>query len=307
MTDAQPGSPSVAIVIPSYGRPDLLTRTLDSIVEATWPTGFGALRVVENGPRGEIETVVSQYADQIPLQYLNEPKLGLSAARNAGFAHCDEDIIIFFDNDVRVERDALLAYRRAFDEHGTACFYGGAVLADYVTAPHEWLLSSLPPSAKGFDLGEEDCVLDGPWLIGPSMAFPRGLLYPAGGFDPIGATGPSGGLGEETRLQLRLMEAGYTGRYVAGARVWHYVPPENCSPEWALKRAYRRGLTDGQLTYGRGIERWMVRRSAELLMQLGWARLRGRSLADRFWLEREWARFRGVMAGCRPSRPTNET
>src|SRR5699024_4272513 len=177
------------------------------------------------------------------------------------------------------------------------------VLAEYVTPPADWLRTYLPPSACGFDLGEEDFWLDEPSLIGPSMAFPRRSLLAVGGFDSIGATGTRGGVGEEPRVQRKLFNAGWRGRYVAQARVWHYVPPENCSPEWALRRAYRHGLTASLSArqQGRrpGVQRWMIRRVVVLEAQCRWARLRGRSLSERFSMERERAWHHGVMAGCR--------
>lgn len=313
MTDFLPtdNAPSVAVVIPAYGRPELLARTLESMTRAVWPSGFETVRVVENGPRGEIESVVRRYTELLPVRYQHEPTLGLSAARNAGLACCETDIVLFFDSDIRLENDSLLAYRRAFDECGINSFYGGPISPDYVRPPAEWLHAFLPPSARGFDLGEDDFWLarpspdrlDKPLLIGGNMAFPRLPLLEVGGFDPVGASGDRGGVGEETRVQLRLFEAGYHGRYVAGARVWHYVPVENCSPEWALGRAYRHGLTDGLMARksGRrsGVQRWMIRHAVELEARCLWARLRGQSLSERFSTEWKRARFRGLMAGCR--------
>lgn len=137
------------------------------------------------------------------------------------------------------------------------------------------------------------------------MAFPRLPLLEIGGFDSIGAAGDRGGVGEETRVQLKLFEAGYSGRYVADARVWHYVPAENCSPEWALGRAYRHGLTRGLIAHKNGapvgVQRWMVRQAMALEARCLWARLRRRPLPERFPMEWKKARFRGVIAGRRGS------
>lgn len=46
-------------------------------------------------------------------------------------------------------------------------------------------------------------------------------------------------------MQVRLLQAGLVGRYVPGAMVWHFVPASRCSREWALTRAYRKGIAQG--------------------------------------------------------------
>lgn len=112
------GSPSAAFVIPAQGRTERLARTLDSMTKAIWPSGFEAVRVVENGPKAKIEAVVHQYIDRLPIQYYNESAPGASIARNAGLFQYAEDIVIFFDNDICIEPHTLLAYRRAFDANG---------------------------------------------------------------------------------------------------------------------------------------------------------------------------------------------
>lgn len=56
-----------------------------------------------------------------------------------------------------------------------------------------------------------------------------------GGFNE--RRGPGTGVrGQEYDMQERLLAAGVVGRYLPDALVWHYVPRERCSPEWALAR-----------------------------------------------------------------------
>ena len=70
-----------------------------------------------------------------------------------------------------------------------------------------------------------------------------------GGFDPRlgpGAHAPGAGAnptGQERELQLRLLQSGRKPVFVPDARVWHWVPAERCSPEWALERAARRATS----------------------------------------------------------------
>ena len=48
-------------------------------------------------------------------------------------------------------------------------------------------------------------------------------------------------------MQRRLVTAGLKAVCVPQALVYHWVPRERCSPEWALERAYRNGIRSGLL------------------------------------------------------------
>ena len=77
----------------------------------------------------------------------------------------------------------------------------------------------------------------------------RGHLLPARALPARlgpGAHAPGAGAnptGQERELQLRLLQSGRKPVFVPDARVWHWVPAERCSPEWALERAARRATS----------------------------------------------------------------
>ncbi|WP_372720933.1 glycosyltransferase family 2 protein, partial [Immundisolibacter sp.] len=238
-------TPGAAIVIPSYGRPDLLRRTLQSLVDARWPPSFAGVWVVENGPQTGLQALCQEFATRLPLHYVHEPQLGLSAARNAGAKSCQGEVILFLDNDLRVERDALQAYAQAFADYPEAGAFGGPLRPDYEMPPPAWLSGYLPWSVVGVDYGPDNRFMDEARLVGGNHAITWVALTEAGFFDAIGATGTRGGVGEETRLQERILAGGRRLVYVAGAAVWHHVPADNCSPQWALGRVFRHGLTRG--------------------------------------------------------------
>lgn len=298
-------SPRAAVVIPSYGRPDLLRRTLQSLVDAQWPPSCTGVWVVENGPQTGLEALCGEFAARLPLHYVHEPQLGLSAARNAGARACEGEVILFLDNDVRVEPGALHAYAAAFAAYPQAGAFGGPLQPEYETPPPDWLVPWLPWSAVGVDYGPDNRLMAEPRFVGLNHAVTRAALVEAGFFDAIGATGTRGGVGEETRLQERILASGRALVYVAGGLVWHHVPASNCSPQWALARVFRHGLTRGLLAPPRGrhclagAPLWAWQRWIKLTVRAYTRRLRGESLERRFSLEYERAEWAGVIAGCR--------
>lgn len=202
--------------------------------------------MVENDREPRCAGICAQYP-QLPVRYLQETTQGLSHARNAGWNAASGQIVLFFDDDIRVNPDTLAAYDEAFQTFGETSFYGGAVEPEYPdTPPPTWLEKHLPVSATGLYFSADQMTIEEPTFIGPNHAVPKALLSQIGGFDPVCATGSNaGGVGEEMRLQARLLAAGAPGRIVHRGVVHHYVPPDDCSPSWVIARRKRHGFTEG--------------------------------------------------------------
>ena len=89
--------PTVSIVIPTYKRPQLLSRAIDSVLAQTF-TDFEVI-VVDDDPAGSAEPIVRAYTDA-RVQYLkNEGVHGGSAARNTGIRAARAEYIAFLDDD----------------------------------------------------------------------------------------------------------------------------------------------------------------------------------------------------------------
>ena len=288
------------IVIPTYKRPEVLAQTLTALAACDWPSSFAGIWVVENGPESGAEEVCASFASRLPIHWVHVSVAGLSNARNVGIRESRGDIVLFLDDDIRPQKGALIAYARAFQENGTAAFYGGPVHPDYEKAPPEWLMPFLSMSAFGFSLGTRDKEVNESTFLGGNHAVPRHLLRD--GYDHLSATESGGGVGEEMRLQQSLLDRGVKGRYVADGAVWHQVPEDRCSPAWVLKREYRFGLTAGALRRSRtrkSIPRWIWRQFVEssaqdLLLTLG-----RRPLPQRFPHKVKLAFARGYISAYR--------
>ena len=244
----------LTIVIPTHGRPTLLGRTLRSIALCDRPDGYAGCIVVENGPPSGAEAVVSDVAAEYPeagLRYLHHTQANKSAALNAALVDVPDDtLVVFFDDDVRVEPGVLTAYAEA---QRAGHYFGGATACDYEKPPPSWLLASLPLSARGFG-GDEAARV--PFFLGFNWAAFAGDVRAAGGFDPeFGPGAASGARGQESEAQKALRAIGVQPRFVPDARVWHYVPQERCSFTWAVRRKYAVGLMLGQHGGGEALSR----------------------------------------------------
>jgi glycosyltransferase involved in cell wall biosynthesis len=88
--------PLISVVIPTFNRPDLLSRAIASALAQT--LGDIEVLVVINGPDEQTREAVKQISDD-RLQILQIPESGASLARMAGVKAANSDWIAFLDDD----------------------------------------------------------------------------------------------------------------------------------------------------------------------------------------------------------------
>lgn len=240
--------PPLHVLIPTAGRPELIGRTLASLAACRKPEGYRGTVVVENGPPGGAEAVVAACDSRLLVRYLHVPEGNKSAALNAALATLDGGLAVFFDDDVRLHPDVLVAYAQAAAEWTRGAYFGGLCGVDYEERPPAWLLPYLPVSARGFDPRRKN----GAFYLGFNWAAYVDEVKEAGGFDPrFGPGSPTGATtGDETVMQQRLLKRGARPVHVVRAVVWHHVPQDRCTPEWLLQRALREGQAHAQMEAG---------------------------------------------------------
>lgn len=278
------------VVLPTSGcAPQRLHASLESLAACAKPSRYRETIVVENGPPAGARSVVEAFRNTMNARYVHVLEANKSAALNHVLSDVRDCFLFFTDDDVRIGEQTLMAYADAAASHSAGEFFGGPVHAAWDVAPPEWLLPFLPRSAKGWSLEKVNVAeYEHDYSLAPCpvcletidfhritflgfnwAAFERDISA-LGGFDPARGPGsPTGTTGQETDMQRRMLAAGVRGRYVSGAPVWHHVPPSKCSPEWALRRAYRNG--QGAAHTRRGMQtflgvppQWMSQMAAHL-------------------------------------------
>ncbi|MFW6083715.1 MAG: glycosyltransferase [Gemmatimonadota bacterium] len=236
---------NTAALVATHRRPDLLRRLLESLRNCEDAARLREILVVENGGRFGAEEVVRSHAGRLPVRYAFSERANKSAALNHGLGLLDVELIVFFDDDVDVRPGTISAYLEAAERHGRRHFFGGRVTPRYETGPPpDWLADALPMSCTGFDLGPAERTHHE--FIGNNWAAFREEALEVGGFSS--RIGPGSGLvGQETELQARLIEGGWTGVYLPDAVVDHYVPAEHLTVAWARRRRYRQKVAHALL------------------------------------------------------------
>ena len=97
----------ISIVIPARNEEKTLPLCLDSLVNQRSPLPSHEVIVVDNHSTDKTEVVAKQYIDKLNLRVINEPKQGVSTARNTGAKDAKGSYLVFLDADNIVESDFL--------------------------------------------------------------------------------------------------------------------------------------------------------------------------------------------------------
>ena len=270
----------LSLIIPTHNRSERLIAALESVIRQDLPAADWECVVVSNNSTDDTVARFGDFAARYPglnLRLVTEDGPGVSYARNRGIAETSAPLLVFIDDDERINPGFLRAYADFFDAHPDAVVAGGRIIAEYVTGRPAWLSKYTEmPIANPMDFG--DAVRPFPAGRVPgggNMAFRRSAALRYGGFDPsLGRVGRMLIGGEENDFFERLMRGGETCWYVPGAVMWHIIPPRKISREYFESLCYQVGRTQRLRAGMRGqtvrlLSGEAVKWGATLLLALG--------------------------------------
>ena len=239
----------LSLVIPTYNRAAPLLAALESVVRQDLPPQEWECVVVNNNSPDDTEARFGAFAAAHPgvtLRMVREESPGVSYARNRGLAEARGGIVVFIDDDERVNEGFLRAYADFFDSHPEAVVAGGRIVAEYPGGRPAWMSKWVEmPIANPMDFGAAVRPFPaGRVPGGGNMAFRRSAALRYGGFDPsLGRVGRMLIGGEENDFFERLMRGGETCWYVPGAVMWHIIPPEKLTESYFRRLCYNVGVS----------------------------------------------------------------
>lgn len=219
---------TVSIVVPSCDRPDDLRRCLASLV-AQQTRHAVEIVVVDNRPdTGSARLVAGEFPSVIVV---DEPRPGLSFARNRGILAASGEIVVATDDDVTAPEHWIEELLEPFAQPGVMAV-NGHVLPVQLETESQCRFEAYGGLGKGFTPFE----VTGEWFRNRRTAVPTWELgatanaafrasvfrHPGIGLldEALGAGTPTG-CSEDTYLFYRILKAGYTIVYHPSAYVWH--------------------------------------------------------------------------------------
>jgi len=218
-----------SVIIATCDRPEALRDCLRSLIAQKTTHSFEII-VVDNHPKsGLTAPVVAEFPEVIMI---NEPRVGLSFARNAGFAASKGEILVCTDDDVTFPRHWLENLLEPF-ERNDVMLVTGHVLPQELETKSQIEFENYGGLGRGYERCEYDRRwFDSfrrkavpTWTIGATAnaALRASLLRDpdVGMLDEALGAGTPTGCSEDTYLFYKTLKAGHTIVYEPRAYVWH--------------------------------------------------------------------------------------
>jgi GT2 family glycosyltransferase len=195
--------PRVSVVVPTYNRAASLQRLLRALERTEVPAGGMEVVVVNDGSTDHTLAVLARTR----ARWVSQPNCGRAMARERGRREARGDIIVFLDDDVVPEPDAIMRMVAGLE---SADGVGAKILPLDVkpVIAHYMHVDGI--------VNHYERAGNAMWLITAAAAFRREALDRIGGFDTAYEQA-----GEDVDLTLRLVEAGWVLRVDHAAVVYH--------------------------------------------------------------------------------------
>lgn len=188
--------------------------------------------VVNNRPGSNSleQTIATEFGDDTRVRYHEEPKPGLSAARNSGARASRGEVIAFTDDDVVTDANWLASIDAVLADPAVDCVTG-MILPLALETDAQWLLERFAGFGKGFEVtrfrladSADDPLFPfaaGRFGSGANVSMRREVFEQLEGFDEVLGTGTKARGGEDLDTFIRLMMEGGTLVYEPASIVWH--------------------------------------------------------------------------------------
>ncbi|WP_051221499.1 glycosyltransferase [Conexibacter woesei] len=234
--------PDCSVIICTRDRADIIEGCVEQVVGQ----GVAEIVVVDNGSTDATPDVLAALAERHPaVRVVDEPRAGLSIARNTGAHAASHELLIYLDDDARIAPGWAAALARELARDGVA-IAGGPIVGLW---PQErdpaWPAPRLEPFYGVLDHGDADLSLVAPKIVyGGNWGARRSVLLAAGGFDPELGVGPDARIGgEEVSVAWQVQRRGLGAtRYVIAGAVGHLIPAARLNDDFLTRRSYTVGL-----------------------------------------------------------------
>jgi glycosyltransferase involved in cell wall biosynthesis len=239
--------PLVSAIICTHNREEYLGEAIDSLLRQDFYNY--EVVVVDNASSDRTRELVEERLSSPRLNYVYEPRTGLSVARNTGAKEAQAPILAYLDDDAVASPFWLKAIYEAFARNEKLAIAGGKVTLlwpDEFKLP-PWLSSELAGNLGAYDLGEAVVYIDNPGLTprGLNYSIRRSFLEEIGGFDVnLGRIGKNLLSNEELHMTELALQRGWQVAYLPDALVAHNVAPERLKPGWFLSRGWWQGISE---------------------------------------------------------------
>lgn len=207
--------PLISVIIPTFNRADLLSRSLESLVNQSVPKDQFEVVVIDDGSSDRTGDVCRDFAKRLPLLYQYENNSGISAAKNMGIFLSRGGILLFFDDDDVADADLLKEHIKTHSLHPeeTSAVLGYTTWHPSLTRTHIMtFITDIGYFLFSYGNLKDGQILDFTYFWGGRSSCKKSLLMKHGIFNQLFRFGS-----EDIELGYRLSKFGLKVIYNAGA------------------------------------------------------------------------------------------
>jgi|AGTN01.1.fsa_nt_gi Predicted glycosyltransferases len=202
-----------SVIIPSYCRPEQLTRCLQSLAQIDYARDDFEVIVVDDGSSTPLDAVVQPFQSQLNLRLIRQRNQGPAVARNTGVKAARGKIVAFIDDDCYADPAWLGAIAEALGDDRTL-LVGGRVVNSLVKNQFSEASQALTEYLYAYYLHHN---VERRFFTSNNMACFADTFRELGGF----CTEYFSYVSEDRDLSNRWTQAGYELRYATEALVFH--------------------------------------------------------------------------------------
>ena len=238
-----------SVVVCTYNRSCGLIVILESLALQKVPSNFDwEIVVVDNNSTDDTYDVVQKFSASscVRVEYVFEPTVGLSHARNRGILEAKGTYVLFVEDDEIADKNLVIQLYNTFRTHGCECV-GGKINLLFEDEKPDWLIMELWGFLGYLNYGDEPILMDEyHYPFGGNMTFKKEIFHEIGMFDiNLGRKGRQLFGGEEHDLFLRLLKSGAKGVYQPKAMVQHRIDKKRMTKNYFRRLHFKSGMQKG--------------------------------------------------------------
>lgn len=243
--------PFVSIIIPTYNREEMLSVTVDSFINQSYPKDRYEIIIVNNNSTDNTQEIINRFIEKSEnIKTLFEPRQGVHFARNSAAKIAKGEILYYTDDDMIADENLLVNLVQVFIDNPDVASASGKILPKWEKKPPKWVTELCNNYLLSLnDMGKKTIIRDGDFCVfSCHQAMRRDVFFKSGGFNPENTQGEWLGDGE-TGLNIKIQNLGYKFAYVGTSVIYHMIPPSRMTQKYLNKRFANQGNCDSYTDY----------------------------------------------------------